>query len=124
MPIGLSFSVRIDPSAARINTAAANQSHYLIIDNPITNENPYATVIVTPVSSGVRRMTHPFAVGYVAPHWQILFTDAAAMPPTDRTVRPGSLSRLSPPRSTWMTRTPLTRRSFAERTWQTDQALI
>ena len=80
MPPDLSFSVRIDPSATRINTASFKQDHYLIIDDPVANENPYATIMVTAVGSATQSMRSPFAVAYVAPHWQVLFTDGAPMP--------------------------------------------
>jgi hypothetical protein len=80
MPAGLSFSVRIDSSAKRVPTAHVNQSHYLIIDDPVSDNNPFATIIVTPFSAGAARMMHPFALRYTAPHWQIDFMDGAPMP--------------------------------------------
>ena len=80
MPAGLSFVVRIDPSARVLYTASGSPQRYLIIDDPIANNNPYAVIIATPTSSGTRRMRHPYGVAYVAPHWQVLYTDGALMP--------------------------------------------
>jgi hypothetical protein len=80
MPVGIRFNVRIDPSAMLLNTAPQDQSHYIIIRHPDADGNPYATIIVTPVSSGDRRMIQPFAVAYVHPYWQVL--TPAPMPTT------------------------------------------
>jgi hypothetical protein len=80
MPAGLTFSVRVDPAAMVIRTAFADQPHYLIVQHPASDGNPYANIVVTPMSAGVRRMTQPFAVAYVHPYWQVLFTTAVPMP--------------------------------------------
>ena len=109
MPTGLSFNVRIDPSAISVSrrtspataqvrepvrkssrAAVAKSGHgryerpcndvnYLIIDDPVANGNPYATLLITPWSSGTTRLTHPFAVAYVSPHWVISVTDGKPM---------------------------------------------
>lgn len=80
MPVGLTFSVRIDPEGMFVQTLPANQSHYLLISHPITNGNPYANIVVTAVSGGDRRMTQPFAVAYSHPYWLVMFTSAVPMP--------------------------------------------
>lgn len=87
MPAGLKFSVRVDPSAMVIYTAFTDQPHYLIIQHPESDGNPYATIVVTPMSPGNRRMTRPFAVGYVHPHWQV--TTGGPMPTSSIRYRPG-----------------------------------
>lgn len=87
MPVGLTFSVRVDPSAMVIYTAFKDQPHYLIIQHPESDGNPYATIVVTPMSAGDRRMSLPFAVAYVHPHWQV--TTGGPMPTSYSGYRPG-----------------------------------
>jgi hypothetical protein len=81
MPAGLFFNVRIDPSALHVYTGRASNT-FIIVDDPVANGNPFATLIATPVSSGTRRMNHPFGVSYVHPHWLIITTDGLPMPTT------------------------------------------
>jgi hypothetical protein len=80
MPVGLTFSVRIDPGAIFVQTAAANQPQYLIVPDPNTYGNPYATIVVTPVTGGDRRMTHSYGVVYSHPYWLVWATSGGAMP--------------------------------------------
>ena len=87
MPSGLTFSVRVDPSAMVIRTAFTDQPHYLVIKHPESDGNPYASIVVTPVSAGNRRMTQPFVVAYAHPHWQV--TTGGPMPTSYRRYRPG-----------------------------------
>jgi hypothetical protein len=86
MPTGLFFNVRIDPSALRVSTGWASKN-FIIVDDPIANGNPYATIIATPVTSGTRRMNHTFGVSYVHPHWLIVTTDGLPMPTTNKRIR-------------------------------------
>jgi len=83
MPVGLSFHVRIDPSAKVITTPRDVGTNSLTIDDPVANYNPFATIVVTPWSSGNRRMTQPFAVQYIAPYWRIVFPNGTPMPVSD-----------------------------------------
>ena len=85
MPVGLSFNVRIDPTASRVQTPFFTVQRYVVIDHPDANWNPYATVIVTPVTSGRKRLTHPIAVAYAAPNWLVVTSDGANFPSSDRT---------------------------------------
>lgn len=84
MPDGLSFVIRIDPSALRVTTQSSAQGSYIFIDHPASNNNPYAVIVASPVSAGNRRMSHPFGVAYSIPDgkWKIQYTDAANMPTT------------------------------------------
>lgn len=88
MPVGASFHVRIDPSAAMLTTPHNYATNYLVIDDPVANYNPFATIVVTPWSSGNRRMRGTFAVQYVAPYWRVVFTDGTNMPVSDYTAIP------------------------------------
>ena len=87
MPSGLTFSIRVDPSAIVIRTAFTDQPHYLIIKHPESDGNPYASIVVTPMSAGNRRMTQPFAVAYVHPYWQV--NTGGPMPTSYGRYRPG-----------------------------------
>ena len=80
MPTTLSFVVHVEQDATRVYTHPSAVRNYIIIDDPKTNYNPYATVVVTPFSGGHRRMNHPYAVAYVHPFWEIVFSDGASMP--------------------------------------------
>ncbi|HEY4240870.1 MAG TPA: hypothetical protein VGM88_13700 [Kofleriaceae bacterium] len=80
---GLSFVVRIDPSAKTIVNSVAGT--IINITDPNGNYNPYAVVIVTPFSrSTTAHMTPKFAVRYVAHDstkgWQIISTDGTSFP--------------------------------------------
>ena len=85
MPVGISFHVRIDPSASLITTPHNYATNSLTIDDPVANYNPFATIVVTPWSAGNRRMTRAFAVRYAAPYWRIVFQDGSPMPVSDYT---------------------------------------
>ena len=85
MPAGLSFNVRIDPSALHVSTSG-DSNRFIIVDDPVANENPYATLIATPVTSGAARMNHTFGVAYVHPHWLINTTDGLDMPITNKKI--------------------------------------
>ena len=80
MPIGLEFVVRIDLSALTLTTHEPYTGNALIIDDPVSNNNPYAVIVVTPWSSGNNRMPHPFGVSYLKPHWVVYLQDGAPMP--------------------------------------------
>ena len=84
MPTGLTFNVRIDPSALKLDTAYSGQGAYLTINHPLSNGNPYATIIAAPFSAGTgstrRYMNHPFSIVYNGFHWLVHFPDGAAMP--------------------------------------------
>jgi hypothetical protein len=80
MPSGLTFVVRVDPSAKRIPTAYSGQGSSLIIDDPRSNYNPFATIVVSPFSAGNRRMTHPYGLTFDGTHWFVSFMDGTAMP--------------------------------------------
>jgi hypothetical protein len=84
MPRGLRFNVHVDQSALHVYTGGFGTAgnNFIIVDDPVANGNPYATLIATPVSSGSRRMNHPFGVSYVHPHWRIVNTDGQPMPVT------------------------------------------
>jgi hypothetical protein len=47
------------------------------VDNPVSNNNVWATLIVTQV----RGAPHPLAVRYVSPYWQIVPTDGGVFVP-------------------------------------------
>ena len=90
MPAGLSFLVHVDPSAKVLRTGRFFQRHYLVIDDPVANNNPYSVIIATPLGSSSGRMAHPYGVAYVEPHWQILFTDGQSMPRNGLSRGPGA----------------------------------
>jgi hypothetical protein len=89
MLAGLTFSVRVDPSAMVIHTSFTDQPSYLIIQHPESDGNPYANIVVTPMSAGNRRMTQPFAVAYVHPYWEVYFASGDPMPTSYIEYRPG-----------------------------------
>lgn len=74
---GVSFNVRIDPSAMRITVRGQRGQHFGFqrISQSSANFNPFATIMVTP--SGATRNPHPIAVRYVAPFWEIVNSDGA-----------------------------------------------
>jgi hypothetical protein len=73
---GLGFNVRIDPTAMHLCTRLALED-YVQVDNPVSNNNVWATLIVTQV----RGAPHPLAVRYVSPYWQIVPTDGGVFVP-------------------------------------------
>lgn len=88
MPTGLTFNVRIDPSALRLRTkrpSEGSQGPFIQINDPRTNNNPFATIIATPFTAGTgstrRSMNHPYSVAYDGAKWQVRFSDGANMPP-------------------------------------------
>jgi hypothetical protein len=89
MPIGLKFVVRIDPSALTLTARGPVTGSALVIDNPASNNNPYAVILVTPWSSGTRRMAHPFGVAYAKPHWVVYLQDGTPMPKSVRRAAAG-----------------------------------
>ena len=86
MVAGLGFNVNIDPSARQIYTGNPLTSppvSSITINDPISNNNPYATIVVgTYFTSGVTDAlnAHPVAVRYVAPNWQIFNADRTNIP--------------------------------------------
>lgn len=103
MPIGLTFNVRVDPSAFKIRTKYQSegiQESFLIVNHPLANGNPFATIIATPISAGTsqgtrRFMDRPYAVLYDGAQWQVKFVDGSPMPPSI-SVSPPGLSRRPP----------------------------
>ena len=89
MPTGLFFNVRIDPAALHVSTSG-DSNNFIIVDDPVSNGNPYATLFATPVTSGTARMNHPFGVSYVHPHWLIVTTDGLPMPVTNKKLGTGA----------------------------------
>ncbi|MDB4955382.1 MAG: hypothetical protein JWO36_2951 [Myxococcales bacterium] len=84
MPVGMVFNVHVDPTALRIQTARSGAAlNYLIINDPASNGNPYATILATARTQGNRRMAHPLAVSYVSPYWRVITADGATMPVSD-----------------------------------------
>ncbi|MBI2766380.1 MAG: hypothetical protein HYX53_10790 [Chloroflexi bacterium] len=65
--------------AAFVHTASAPTGQSTVIDNPATNNNPTAIVIVTQRWEGVYN-PHPVGVWYSAGKWLIFNEDVAAMP--------------------------------------------
>src|SRR5205823_13989398 len=79
MRVDLGFNVRIDPTAFRACTRALPIPYDAVtINNTISNNNAWATVLVTPIGGGA----HPVAVRYSGSNWQIVYTDGARMGPT------------------------------------------
>lgn len=60
-------------------TALNSSNHVTIIDNPATNNNPTAIVIISQFWEGVYN-PHPVGVYYSAAKWRIFNEDIAAMP--------------------------------------------
>ena len=75
MATGLGFNFRVDPTAtqvcARQPGTGAEFISSLAVDDFNSNNNIYATLIVTPVSGPA----HPIAVKYAAPYWGIVDSD-------------------------------------------------
>ena len=65
--------------AAFVHTATAPSNHVTVIDNPATNNNPTAIVIVSQFWEGVYN-PHPVGVFYASGKWRIFNEDIAAMP--------------------------------------------
>lgn len=103
MPTGVTFNVRIDPSAIRVRSKYSTegiQTQFIAINHPVANGNPFATIIATPVSAGQLRMNHPYAVVYARPNWQVRFADGANIPqsqvgfPTSIKYEPGFMVKV------------------------------
>jgi len=87
MPKGLTFNIRIDPGATvvrspnwkfRNNLCEPVPIDSIPINHSAANNNPYATIIVTPRSVDSK----PIAVRYIAPTWYIVHADnKTPMPP-------------------------------------------
>ena len=59
--------------------------NFIIVDDPVANGNPYATLIATPVTSGTRRMTIPSGCHmHTSPLALLLRTHGLPMPTTNR----------------------------------------
>jgi hypothetical protein len=83
MPVGLYFHVHVDTIARRLQTASFSASSSLRIDDVRSNNNPRATIIVTPNTTGSRRLLHPIQVSYSAPYWYIQTSNGQTMPTSD-----------------------------------------
>jgi hypothetical protein len=83
MPLGAEFNVEIDPSNVVTATAGNIGGDWMIINDLRINNNPDATVIVTPnmTPNGSGSMTEPHALGvfYSAPYWRVYNQDLAAI---------------------------------------------
>jgi len=88
MPRGVTFNVLIpDASAgAFVHTATSGNisGNVTTIDNPLTNNNPNAVLLITqnwnPGGSGGQYNNHPIEAGYWGGRWFILNQDLANMP--------------------------------------------
>lgn len=86
MPVGAAFNVFIPTAGAGVfvhkNTSSYGDSTF--INNPLTNDNPNAIVIVTPNWNpggvGGTNDNHPIGVKYSGSHWFIFNQDGVAMP--------------------------------------------
>jgi hypothetical protein len=94
MPVGITFSVRTDPSAFKLRsglkspvvatkagvTGSLNElpAPFVPIDEPSATSNPYATIMVT--MAGGESNPHPIAVQYLAPYWRIVNSDGTLIP--------------------------------------------
>jgi hypothetical protein len=89
IPVNGAFNVLVpNPDASVfVHTATAGNSaaNYTILDNPLTNGNPNAIILVTqnynPGNVGGSSDDHPIGVEYVSGHWNIYNQDNIAMPP-------------------------------------------
>ena len=87
MPVGAAFNVIIPTTGANVfvhkATGANITSSWTNIDNPLTNGNPNAIVVVTPNYNpggvGGTYNNHPIGVWYTG-SWAIINQDGAAMP--------------------------------------------
>ena len=75
MPAGLGFNVRIDPTAFRTCKVGGLHTDPVVIDNRVSNNTFWATVLVTPIDGSA----HPIAVRYAAPNWQIVYYDGGGI---------------------------------------------
>lgn len=76
MVVGVSFNIRIDPSAMRVTARGIGFQRFVKsvgIRHPSADRNIFATIMVTPVGSF--RNPHPVAVKYIEPYWAIVNTD-------------------------------------------------
>jgi putative metal-binding protein len=79
MPAGLGFGVRIDPTGELYCTSSFPSTYSeILVLHPDADRNPYATILVTPISGS----GHPVSVKYSAPYWRIVHTDGAAISPS------------------------------------------
>ncbi len=79
MPAGLGFGVRIDPTGLLYCTSFVPIPHTeILVLHPLADQNPYATIVVTPIGGSA----HPVSVKYAAPYWRIVHTDGAEIPPS------------------------------------------
>jgi hypothetical protein len=80
MAAGLGFNFRVDPTAKQICVPPPSTGNEftssLAIDDYNSNDNIYATLIVTPVSGAA----HPIAVKYTRPRWAIVYADGSLLP--------------------------------------------
>ena len=77
MPTGLGFGVRYDPAAWLYCTPGVPGTYYTItILDPAATDNPYATILVTPIDGAARTP----ALVYHAPYWKIVYSDNSAIP--------------------------------------------
>lgn len=81
---GISFFIRTDPSAFWVLTPSVGSSSTLMINNPESNGNPYATILVSVNTRGSRRVAHPIGVKYISPNWYITTLDGSALPASNR----------------------------------------
>jgi hypothetical protein len=82
MPAGLGFNVRIDASALQVSTGHPDThppSPFVQINDPIANNNPYATIVVSMTGSQATN-PHPVAVEYTGSRWRIVNSDNALIP--------------------------------------------
>jgi hypothetical protein len=84
IPPASSLGVQFLHVATAANIAASGVGHATVIDNPITNGNPDAIILVTPNwnpgSVGGTYDNHPIGVWYSGGTWRIFNQDMAAMP--------------------------------------------
>lgn len=88
MPVGASFNVLIPTAGTAVfvhtATLANKDGDSTYIDNPLTNNNPNAIVIVTPNwnpgNVGGTYNNHPIGVWYNGSRWAIFNQDESVMP--------------------------------------------
>jgi hypothetical protein len=84
IPPASSLGVQFVHVATAANIAASGVGHATVIDNPLTNGNPNAIILVTPNwnpgSVGGTYDDHPIGVWYSGGTWRIFNQDLAAMP--------------------------------------------
>ena len=76
MPAGLGFGVRIDPTGLLYCAPFFPPTFTEVaVLHPLANQNPYATILVTPIGGS----PNPVSVRYDPPYWRIVHTDGAAI---------------------------------------------